>query len=112
MLPKFLEPFLPSYDISQMGLKNPNDKKLIIEAILNRGTAKEIKWLFRNYTLKEIKNVLKNPRRGCWQERKLNYWTKVLDIKLPKFVYEVAIFSLEPRPKLSAKFFRLAKRTQ
>jgi len=37
-LPKFLEPFLPSYDISQMDLKNPDDKKLIIEAVLNQGT--------------------------------------------------------------------------
>jgi len=27
-LPKFLEPFLPSYDISQMDLKNPDDKKI------------------------------------------------------------------------------------
>lgn len=29
-LPKFLEPFLPSYDISEMNLKNLYDKKLII----------------------------------------------------------------------------------
>jgi hypothetical protein len=109
-LPKFLEPFLPSYDISKMDLKNPHDKKLIIEAVLNQGTMKEIKWLFRTYSLREIKNVLKNPSRGCWDARVLNYWTKIFDIKIPKIIYDVAIFSLEPRPKLIMRYFNYLKR--
>ena len=109
-LPKFLEPFLPSYDISKMDLKDPDDKKLIIEAILNQGTMKEIKWLFKTYSLREIKNVVKNPARGCWDERALNYWTKIFDIKIPKIIYEVAIMSLIPRPKLIMRYFNYLKR--
>jgi uncharacterized protein with GYD domain len=109
-LPKFLEPFLPSYDISKMDLKDPYDKKLIIEAVLNQGTMKEIKWLFKTYSVREIKNVLKNPRRGSWDARVLNYWTKILDIKIPKIIYDVAIFSLEPRPKLMMRYFNYLKR--
>jgi len=109
-LPKFLEPFLPSYDISKMDLKDPYDKKLIIEAILNQGTMKEIKWLFKTYSLRQIKNVVKNPARGCWDERALNYWTKIFDIKIPKIIYEVAIMSLIPRPKLIMRYFNYLKR--
>lgn len=109
-LPKFLEPFLPSYDISQMNLKDRYDKKLIIEAILNQGTMKEIKWLFKTYSLREIKNVLRDPGRGCWNERALNYWTKIFDIKIPKLIYDVAIFSLCPRPKLIMRYFNYLKK--
>lgn len=109
-LPKFLESFLPSYDISKMDLRDPYDKKLIIEAVLNQGGMKEIKWLFRTYSLREIKNVVKNPARGCWDARALNYWTKILDIKIPKIIYDVAIFSLEPRPKLIVRYFSYLKR--
>lgn len=60
-LPKFLEPFLPSYDISKMDLHNLHDKKLIIEAVLNQGTMKEIKWLFKTYSLREIKMLSEIP---------------------------------------------------
>jgi len=109
-LPKFLTPFLPSYDISKMDLKNPYDKKLIIEAVLNQGTMKEIKWLFKTYSIREIKNVLRNPRRGCWDARVLNFWTKILDIKIPKIIYDVAIFSLTPKPKLIRRYFNYLKR--
>lgn len=109
-LPKSLQFFLPSYDISKMDLHDPDDKKLIIEAILNRGTTKEIKWLFKTYSKKEIKNVLRNPSRGCWQERALNYWTEVLDIKIPKIIYDVAIFSLHPRGELIMRYFNYLKR--
>lgn len=109
-LPKFLESFLPSYDISKMDLYNPYDKKLIIEAVLNQGTTKEIKWLFKTYSQREIKNVLRNPSRGCWQERALNYWTRVFDVKIPKIIYDVAFFSLHPRPKLIIRYFNYLKR--
>lgn len=109
-LPKFLEPFLPSYDISKMDLKNPYDKKLIIEAILNQGTTKEIKWLFKTYSLREIKNVLKNPNRGCWDKRVLNFWTKVFNIKLNPIIYEMAILNLNPQPEKWKKWFRFLKK--
>lgn len=98
-LPKFLEPFLPSYDISEMDLKDPYDKKLIIEAVLNQGIMKDIVWLFKTYSLREIKNVLRRPRRGCWDARVLNYWLKFFGIKLDPIVYEMAILNLSPQPE-------------
>jgi len=109
-LPKFLKPFLPSYDISKMDLKNSSDKKLIIEAILNRGTMKEIKWLFKTYSLREIKNVLRNPRRGCWDARVLNFWTKFFGIKLHPVVYEMAILDLNSRLEKWKRWFRFIKK--
>jgi len=93
-----------------MDLKNPFDKKLIIEVVLNQGPMEKIKWLFKTYSVREIKNVLRNPRRGCWDTRVLNYWTKIFDIKIPKLIYDVAIFSLAPRPELMRRYFNYLKR--
>jgi len=109
-LPKFLEPFLPSYDISKMDLRDPYDKKLIIEAVLNQGTMKEIKWLFKTYSFREIKNVLRNPRRGCWDARVLNFWTKFFGIKIHPIIYEMAILDLIPRPEKQEKWFKFIKK--
>jgi len=105
-LPKFLEPFLPSYNISKMDLHNPYDKKLIIEAVLNQGTMKEIKWLFKTYSGREIKNVLKQPRRGCWDARILNFWTKFFGIKIHPTVYEMAILNINPQPEKWERWLR------
>jgi len=109
-LPKFLQSYLPSYDISEMDLGRPEDKEEIITQILNYGSKKEILWLFSTYHLKEIKEVISHPKRGCWQERALNYWTKVFNIKLPRIIYEVAIFSLQPRPKLMRRYFKFKRK--
>ncbi len=108
-LPKFLQTFLPSYKISRMDLKNPYDKKLIIEAVLNRGNMKDLKWLFKVYNLREIKQVVKKPSRGVWRERALNYWLKIFDIKLPKIIYRTAIKSLRPDPKIMRRYFAMQK---
>jgi len=110
VLPKFLESFLPSYDISKMNLQNSHDKKLIIEAILNRGTVKEIKWLFRTYSLRKIKSVLRNPSRGSWDERVLNYWLKIFKIKLKPAIYEMAILELTHNSLKWEKWFDFIKK--
>ena len=110
ILPKFLEPILPSYDISKMDLNHPNDKKLIIEAVLNHGTTKEIKWLFKTYNSKEIKNVIKNPSRGCWDIRVLNFWTKIFKVEMHPTTYEMAILDLSPSKEKRAKWFNFIKK--
>ncbi len=108
-LPKFLQNFLPSYDISKMDLYDPWDKREIITQILNFGDKKDIIWLFKNYNLTEIKKIISQPMRGFWQERALNYWTKFLNLRLSKIVYQAAIFSLRPRPELMSQYFRDVK---
>jgi len=82
ILPKFLKPALWSYDISKMRLDNPSDKKEIITQVLNCGTDEQIEWLFKTYQSKEIRQVLKEPRRGTWYSKSLNFWTKILGIKI------------------------------
>ena len=105
-LPKFLQPFLPSYDISKMDLNNAYDKNLIIEAILNKGTMKDIKWLFKIFAKREVKNVLRNPKRGCWDARALNFWTKFFEIKIEPIIYEMAIFDLNPNPEKQTRWVK------
>lgn len=109
-LPKFLEPFLPSYDISKMALRDPGRRQEIIIQLLNFGDTRHLRWLFRTYSQREIKEVIAHPQRGMWQARALNHWTKIFNIKGPKLIYEVAIFSLKPRPKLTERYFNYLKR--
>lgn len=106
-LPKFLQSVLWSYDIKKIDIKT--DKELIIQQVLNWGTEKQLKWLFKTYSKKEIKHVLRYSRRGSWQANVLNFWLRVFDIKLNKDTYELAIFDLVPsikKQKLLAKVFK------
>jgi len=89
-VPKQFQRALWSYDISKMDLEK--DKKEIITQVLNYGTWEDLKWLFKVYSEKEIKEVIKNPRRGVWFKKVLNFWTKIFNIKLKKDVFERAIF--------------------
>jgi len=93
-LPKFLEPVLWSYNLKDIDIKK--DEDLIIQQVLNWGTEKEIKWLFKTYTKRKIKQVLNNPKRGCWQARVLNYWLKIFDIKINDNTYKLAIRDINP----------------
>lgn len=107
-LPKFLQSALWSYDAKKMDIKA--DKELIIQQILNYGIEKQIEWLFKTYSKKEIKDVLSHPRRGSWQADVLNYWLKIFDVKLNKDIYELAIFDLVPslkKQKLLARAFKI-----
>jgi hypothetical protein len=89
-IPKSLQWIFWSYKIESLDLKR--DKDYIISQVLNYGTEKELKWLFKVYPEKEIKKVIKNPRRGVWFKKVLNFWTKIYNIKLKKEVFERAIF--------------------
>lgn len=105
-LPKFLQTCLWSYDISKMDPHDPSDKELIIQQVLNHGGSEALQWLFKTYKEEDIVKVVKNPRRGMWLPRVLNYWTKVLGVQVPKIIYEAALFSLHPRPALMGKYFK------
>jgi hypothetical protein len=89
-VPKQFQRVLWSYDISKMDLEE--DKKEIITQVLNYGTWEDLKLLYKLYSEKEIKEVIKNPRRGVWFKKVLNFWTKIYNIKLKKEVFERAIF--------------------
>lgn len=93
-LPKFFQSALWSYNLDSFDPNNPVDKKIIIESVLNHGTDEQLQWVLGYYTLKDIKNVLKDPSRGSWDPRVLSYWTKVLGMKINKEKYVKAINSL------------------
>lgn len=91
-LPKFLQPFLASYDLKSLDLKD--DKKLIITEILNKGDDEALRWLGKNYSQKEIKKVISSPTRGMWMKSVLSYWSKIFNVKLDKRVFSKAIINL------------------
>ena len=86
-----------SYDIESLDLKD--DKDYIITQTLNYGTWEDLKWLYKLYSKKDIKAVLKKPIRGVWFEKVLNFWTTMFEIKLPKKVWHKAIMNISPNFK-------------
>ena len=90
-IPKQFQRVLWSYNVNKMDLEE--DKKEIITQVLNYGTWKDIKLLYKLYPEKDIKEVVKNPRRGVWFEKVLNFWTLMFNIRLKKDVWKKAIFS-------------------
>lgn len=83
-----------SYDIKSLDLNK--DKDYIITQVLNYGTWNDVRWLFRVYPEKEIMEVVKNPSRGLWFEKVLNFWTTIFNIRLKKDVWQKAIFNINP----------------
>ena len=80
-LPKFLQPYLASYNLEKLDENDPGVSNEVITQVLNLGDDRAVRWIFKNYTLKEIRNTVEKPQRGVWFEESLNYWSKVLKIK-------------------------------
>jgi len=92
-IPKKMQWLLWSYDIDSLDLEG--DKDYIITQVLNYGTWEDLKWLFKVYSEREIKNVVKKPARGLWFRDVLNFWNLMLNLKLKKRVFEEAILDLQ-----------------
>lgn len=94
-IPSFLQSYLASYDITKLDKNNPSVAAEIITQTLNLGDTKAVSWLFDNYTLAEIRDVVRNPKRGVWNDESLNYWKEILKInKIPN--YQKAILNINP----------------
>lgn len=93
-IPKRMKYLFWSYDIGSLDLEE--DKDYIITQVLNYGTWDDLKLLYKFYSEKDIEEVVSHPQRGIWFEKTLNFWTKMLDIKIEEEVYEKAIFRLTP----------------
>jgi len=78
MIPKYVQPFLWSYDIDKLDLQR--NKKRIITNILNLGTVKATNWLFKTYSKQDIKNAITNPLPGELSEKSLHFWSLILDV--------------------------------
>ena len=79
MIPKYIQPFLWSYDIKSIDI-NKNKDRIIIN-ILNLGTQKAIDWLFKTYPKRYIKEVFKKSPAGEWSKKSLNFWSLMLNVK-------------------------------
>ena len=90
-LPKFLAPYLASYDLEKLNIEDDGVKKEIISQILNLGSTETVNWVFNQYNINDIKNALINPSRGSWYEESLNYWQKVLDVNSDLLLYKNAL---------------------
>src|SRR3990172_5471646 len=97
-LPKFLQPYLASYDVSRLDLEV--DKRLIITQILNWGDTKATKWLLNKYEFEDLKEVVAKPARGMWTPKALSYWQKILDVDVSASEYQSAIMDVNPQPEL------------
>ncbi|MFQ5681109.1 MAG: hypothetical protein ACE5GG_03550 [Candidatus Omnitrophota bacterium] len=93
-IPRRLQAALWSYDIEKMDTEGA--RKLVIRQVLNYGDWNDLKWLWRTYSKKDIREVVEHPGRGIWFEDVLNFWCLMLRIKLPRAVRKRAIFSLDP----------------
>ncbi len=91
-IPKKMQWLFWSCKIEDLDLEK--DKHYIISQVLNYGIWKDLKWLFKVYSEKEIKNVVKNPARGVWFRDVLNFWNLIFALKLKKKLLEKATFNL------------------
>lgn len=92
-IPQFLQSTLWSFNLAN--LDPEKDKSAIISQILNHGSWKDLQWILKTYSLNDIKEVIKKPKRGIWMDDVLNYWTQILDIDILKKKREEALFSLD-----------------
>jgi len=91
-LPKFLQPYLASYELSSLDVKR--DRDLIVTEVLNKGDDKAVRWLGRVYSRDDIKQVVKNPVRGMWLENNLKYWLVIFDLNLSAKKLQDAVINL------------------
>lgn len=93
-LPSFLQPYLPSYDLSRLEIEG--DKRLIITEVLNKGDFRALSWIGKTYSKEEIHRVITTPMRGMWHRSVLMYWLRIFDLSLPEETMRDALLNLKP----------------
>ncbi len=78
MIPDYVQPYLWSYDIKALDLRE--HKKTIIFQILNFGSKEATDWLFSTYSKEEIAKVANNVPQTEWNKKSLRLWSVVLGI--------------------------------
>jgi len=73
------KPFLWSYDADKIDIDR--DSGRIITNVLNYGTKEATDLLRQVYEEEKIKEVIKNPKPGEWDNKSLNYWSIIYNIK-------------------------------
>ncbi len=103
-VPNYLQPYLASYDLDKLDAFDQSVRDELITQILNRGDLEATRWIFKNYSLENIKEKIKNPARGTWIKSSLSYWQKIFGINTLKEKYIDAIINLDPYAITSRDF--------
>lgn len=93
-LPKFLQPYLASYNLSKLDKDDPAVRQELITQILNSGDDRATRWLFKTYSKRTIKKAIYHPKRGSWFKDSLSYWQRIFGVKIPPSVTQKATFKL------------------
>lgn len=91
-VPKFLQTYLASYDLS--GLDVRRDRDIIITEILNKGDQEAVNWLYQNYSKQDVRNIIRKPIKGMWLKSVLQYWLKIFDLRLNDEKFNEAIINI------------------
>lgn len=75
-LPQFLQPYLWSVDITELDLKK--DRVYVIGQILAFGNIKALIWLFKTYSLREIKQVFIKHSMKIYRSASFNFVKNIL----------------------------------
>lgn len=79
-LPLFLKKYF--WDVEFLEINKRKNSRFIIERILEYGNKKAVSWLFKNYSLKEIKEVIYKTR--FLSLRSLFFWILFLNLNKSK----------------------------
>ncbi len=77
MISKVFKPFLWSYDFEKLNIND--NKKVIIESILNYGDNVATQELFKVYSIEEIKKVYFDIKKSDFNKKSFNYWNIILN---------------------------------
>jgi len=75
-LPRFLEKYF--WDVEFKEISKTENSHFVVERILEYGDKKAVRWLFRNYSLGQIKNVVYKTR--SLSLRSLFFWMIFLNL--------------------------------
>jgi hypothetical protein len=78
-IPNTLAPFFQEYTLTQ--LDPQRDSATIIERTLRFGTREELRWLFKNYSLEQIKDWVARWGEFGLPEPHLSFWKLFLEIR-------------------------------
>lgn len=99
-LPKSLQGYLWSADVNDLDMEK--DRVYIIHQLLMYGTFKDIGWLFKKYSLKEIREVFTHYPQQIYTKDSFNFVKNFLlsleDLKLDEEKYITSIFG-KVRPR-------------
>jgi hypothetical protein len=80
-LPKRFEPLFWEFDTDKLNIEK--DKWTIIERIVNKGSFKDVRWLFEVYEQSEVQEVLVNDYNISTNAAK--QWAQILNIEIKRF---------------------------